>query len=651
MKITTTRRISQALFLVMFLWFCIVATVGERFWQLRGWPVNWLLQLDPLVAISTATASHTLPAALLWALATVVLTIIFGRFFCGWVCPLGTMNHFVGWLGKLGRTNKHRIELNRYRRAQNVKYYILIFLLAAALGNLPANLIRETRGGALATGIAVGAMLLALMALALLKVISSWRKAAVAFVILAGAWIGLGLVLSPDQTSQVSLQTGLLDPIPLVHRSVNLAVLPMLDAAAGKIYPGVRLYELAWLTGAVFLAAIFLNLLIPRFYCRFVCPLGGLFGVIGRPALLRVGKKSPSCPTCKACEIHCEGGCSPAERIRTSECVLCFNCLDSCAAGNMTYQTARSAAGEIASPDVLRRGLLVSLISGIAVVPILRLAGKVGANWNPKVVRPPGSREESEFLARCIKCGQCMRVCPTNVLQPAGLEVGLEGLWTPVLNNRIGTSGCQLNCVECGGACPTGAIRGITLDEKLGRGKFADAGPVKLGTAFVDQSRCLPFAMDRPCLVCQENCPVSPKAIYVREHFSTIRGGRVKMTRSDGLLVTIAGAEFRPGELATGDYYFATADGQNALRARILDNTKDTVTLAEKLATGTGRSFPTRRPTEFVYIQIKLERPYVDPKRCIGCGICEHECPVSGLRAIRVTAEGETRSKDRSLLA
>jgi ferredoxin len=47
---------------------------------------------------------------------------------------------------------------------------------------------------------------------------------------------------------------------------------------------------------------------------------------------------------------------------------------------------------------------------------------------------------------------------------------------------------------------------------------------------------------------------------------------------------------------------------------------------------------------------IELKRPYIDPKLCIGCGICEHECPVKGDPAIYVTAEGETRSKDRSLL-
>src|SRR4030042_3695071 len=110
-------------------------------------------------------------------------------------------------------------------------------------------------------------------------------------------------------------------------------------------------------------------------------------------------------------------------------------------------------------------------------------------------------------------------------MQPAGIEGGLENLWTPVLNNRIGASGCQLNCVACGQVCPTSAIRPITLDEKKGLGEFAHLGPIKLGTAFVDQNRCLPWAMNKPCIVCEENCPVSPKVLYIQEHSNTMRDG------------------------------------------------------------------------------------------------------------------------------
>jgi ferredoxin len=230
-----------------------------------------------------------------------------------------------------------------------------------------------------------------------------------------------------------------------------------------------------------------------------------------------------------------------------------------------------------------------------------------------------------------------MRICPTNVLQPAGFEGGIEGLWTPVLNNRIGSSGCQLNCVACGQICPTSAIRPITLSEKLGKDEFAEAGPIKLGTAFIDQGRCLPWAMDRPCIVCQENCPLSPKAIYTREYFSTIRDGvlTVKKMRDNTIeiLETIPADKF-----TSGDYYISAGIER------------------KKIATNTGNSVITERfeknpaAGDKIELQIRLQRPYIDVEKCIGCGVCEHECPVSGRKAVRVSAEGESRSIERRLL-
>ena len=225
--------------------------------------------------------------------------------------------------------------------------------------------------------------------------------------------------------------------------------------------------------GSVFLAALFLNFVVPRFYCRFLCPLGALLGVFSRYALWRVGKTKNVCSMCLRCETDCEGACEPAGRIHSSECVLCMNCLHTCEDDVIGYRTARSASGEYASPDLARRGLIVSLVSGLLTVPIIRLSDALGMNWNPRLIRPPGSLSEDEFLKRCLKCGQCMRICPTNIIQPAGLEMGVEALWTPTLNFRIGTSGCQLNCVACGNLCPTAAIRPMTLDEKQGRGPFA----------------------------------------------------------------------------------------------------------------------------------------------------------------------------------
>ncbi|MGD0650375.1 MAG: 4Fe-4S binding protein [Verrucomicrobiia bacterium] len=645
MNIIAVRRISQIFFFVLFLWFCIVSSFGDKWWQLRGWPVNWILQLDPLIALGTILTTRTLYTGLAWALLTVVLTALLGRFFCGWLCPFGTIHQFFGWIGRRKKKFAERIAANQYRPAQAIKYYLLIGLLTAAAGGVFADLFRVARQWPAIPGLALAVGLAVFSFLAIRKVVPDLKKAVGVLMALVGTWLAVGIFLHTEALFGVSLQTGWLDPIPLIHRSVNLVLLPIVDAAVGRFSTSPRFYVGAWTIGAMFLAAVLLNFVVPRFYCRFICPLGALFGVLSGPALWRIGKREGKCTNCELCENNCEGACEPFEKIRSSECLLCMNCLDACKQTQMTYSTARSAAGEVPGPDISRRGFIFSAVAGVTAVPMLRLSGLLGTNWQPRVVRPPGALAEEQFLERCLKCDQCMRVCPTNVIQPATTEAGLEGVWTPVLSFRVGTSGCQLNCVACGNICPTAAIRPLTLDEKLGRGRFAQAGPIRLGTAFVDRSRCLPWVMDKPCIVCQENCPVSPKAIYLHEEFSSVRDGVVTIRRATESNVELDGAMLKPGRFATGDYHLRLTGGTDQESRLIVDNKADTVTIASAKPWAAAPAPGTRAE-----IQVRLQRPYVDPERCIGCGVCEHECPVSGLRAIRVTAENETRNRKHSLL-
>ena len=177
--------------------------------------------------------------------------------------------------------------------------------------------------------------------------------------------------------------------------------------------------------------------------------------------------------------------------------------------------------------------------------------------------------------------------------------------------------------------------------------------------------------METPCIVCQENCPVSPKAIFVREHFSTIRGGMLEVRKAAALTVEFHGPALPPDQLATGDYYLRCLDDDEhasegplsaqasgakgqapragrqppTLRRLIVGNTATRVTIRPDQPFDQPPA-----PGTLVAIQVRLQRPEVDVKRCIGCGICEHERPVSGKRAIRVTAENETRSRSHSLL-
>ncbi len=124
---------------------------------------------------------------------------------------------------------------------------------------------------------------------------------------------------------------------------------------------------------------------------------------------------------------------------------------------------------------------------------------------NPGLIRPPGALAEPDFVARCVRCGECMKVCINNALQPSALEAGVEGIFSPRLVPRLGY--CEYNCTLCGQVCPTGAIRPLPLIEKQ---------RTVIGRAVFDHNRCLPWAKGIPCLVCQEHCPTADKAIRLR---------------------------------------------------------------------------------------------------------------------------------------
>lgn len=649
MSIRTVRRITQGFFLLLFIWFCLVSTVGDQWWQLRGWPVDWLLQLDPLVGLGTLLTTHTIYSGLLWGAATVALTIILGRFFCGWICPFGCVHQMVGVLGKRGLKVRDRLEKNKYRPSQRIKYWILIFLLSAAAGDLISFIFGLPAKQAVLFWILVIIALIFIAVTAAQKQGVKPRTAVIRVLSLVIIWAVICRFIDLKAVLPVTLQTGLLDPIPLIYRSVNLIVLPLLSRAGLHLDDTVRLYDGVWIIGIVFMAAVLLNLWIPRFYCRFICPLGALFGALSSFSIWRVRKNDvDSCRDCHLCERNCEGACSPATRIRTGECVMCLNCLDNCPHGIMGYGVMPSVAGEEPVPDISRREFNVALVAGLASVPMVRLTGHTGPNWNPAVIRPPGALREKEFLTRCIKCGQCMRVCPTNVIHPAGISGGIEGIWTPRLNFRIGTSGCQFNCIACGNVCPTSAIRPLSLDERTGRNKFSDKGPIRIGTAFVDRGRCLPWAMNRPCIVCQENCPVSPKAIETQVEYNVVLNDKISSVKGDSTVkIRLKNGGMTPDGYGTGDYYIRTAKQQEvSSMPKIMSNTADTIVISGPWAQADVLSEGME-----IEIMIHLQRPVIHPERCIGCGVCEHECPVKGKRAIRVSAENETRNSEHRLLA
>jgi polyferredoxin len=536
-KPTRLRLTSQIIFFVLFFFLLLRTEFRGSFATSNSeirlpHPVALFFQFDPLVAIANALASRALYHGLLWSLIVLIPTMLLGRFFCGWICPLGSLHHFFSSWKSERKRGKQLLESNRYKRWQTTKYYLLIVCLLAAV-------------------------------------------------------LGTGLI-------------GWLDPFSLLVRSIGLSILPAANYAIRAFLEllehsrfgvvqgigGVLHFILGsillsfkqpyfrqgiWL-GGILIFLLTLNLRITRFWCRALCPLGALLGLVSRWSLLGLVKHPEHCNDCNRCLLRCQGGDDPLGGVpwHQAECHLCLNCVDECPERGLQFKFF--PAGASVGANLQRRKVLTGLAAGAALVPLARGTPGYAAERHERLLRPPGALEEEFFLSRCIRCGECMKVCPNNALHPATAEAGIEGLWTPVLVPRLGY--CETSCTLCSQVCPTGAIWEITAKEKGWSVDVENTKPIRLGTAFYDRSRCLPWAMATDCIVCEEWCPTSPKAVYLRPAEVIDSAGNVK----------------------------------------------------------------------------QVKQPYMDPSRCVGCGACEHACPVQDRPAVYVTSVGESRSRTNQIL-
>ncbi len=449
MNISRRWRITaQVLSLLGFLW--LFLQTEYRGTDELAYPVSLLFRLDPLALLAALFAPGESNLLSLWpAFLLLVLTFLFGRFFCSWLCPLGTVFDFLG--KPLRRPGK---AIPGWPRA---KYYLLLALCVASL-------------------------------------------------------CGLQLF-------------GLLDPLSIFLRSFTLALnplwnllangafdwlyqvkVPLLSPAADIVYPFFRdhllafrqpVFLLSFFTALVFLLLILLERLQPRFWCRNICPLGALLGLCSRHSLLQRNPQT-NCPDCALCSATCRMGATREESAQGAECIRCLDCLDFCPQQRVSFSFQKRPERSF---SFSRRAMLGVTAGGALLAPLAAVAPAAGL-YRDDLIRPPGAVAEEEFLRRCIRCGECMKVCIGGALHPDLLRGGTFSLWSPVLVARLGY--CEYDCTLCGQVCPTGAIRLLQVEEKR---------KTRIGLAVIDKNRCLPYARGEECLVCEEHCPTGKKAI------------------------------------------------------------------------------------------------------------------------------------------
>ena len=402
-------------------------------------PADIFLILDPLVSISTAIASRSWVWSLISAGVILIVCILIPRGFCGYLCPLGTLIDLFDWaIGK--RVTRFRVKGDGWW--VHIKYYLLAAtLIAAAFCVLVSGFV------------------------AAIPVITS------------------GMLFLGDP-----LQSGLLRGWHLVP-----------EFNVGHIISIV-----------LFLAVLGLGLLRPRFWCKYVCPSGAVFS-LGNLFRVTERKVESSCIQCNKCVTVCPfDAIKPDFTTRVTDCTLCQTCGGVCPSHSIKFVerwnvfdlkdenvpvTGETAIGRRGFVS-LATGTAAAVAGGAGVATATRLFGANLYDPNsPRPVRPPGSVPEEDFLQMCIRCGECFKACPNNVLQPLGFEQGLQGLWTPAVN--ADWAGCESSCNACGQVCPTGAILPLPLAEKK---------KVRMGLAIVNETTCLPFAGREACQLCVDEC-------------------------------------------------------------------------------------------------------------------------------------------------
>ncbi|MGN0068158.1 MAG: 4Fe-4S dicluster domain-containing protein [Prevotella sp.] len=425
------------------------------FLDFTGIAHRWLGWMAKVQFVPAILALNVVAVVLL-----VVLTLLLGRVYCSVVCPLGVFQDVVAGLHS-------RRKKNRYRYSRPHTWlrtaFLVLFIAMLVLGSVSAAALIEPYS-------AFGRM-----AATLLQPLYMLANNGLA-----------ALAEHADSYAFYSVPVWVASVPTLIVAAVTLAVV----------------VTLAWMGG--------------RTYCNTVCPVGTLLGLLSRNAWFRPVIDTGKCNGCGRCERNCKATCidSRNHRIDYSRCVDCMDCMDVCSQHAITFAHAaadkgkhvQSAPEENGQHNVADEGKRAFLLAAAVTSASALLAqekkktdGGLAVIEDKRVperqtpLTPPGSHSARHFAQHCTACQLCVSKCPNQVLRPSS---GLSSFMQPVMSYERGY--CRPECNVCSEACPTGAIRPITLPEK---------SALQIGHAVWVQKNCVPLTDGVACGNCARHCP------------------------------------------------------------------------------------------------------------------------------------------------
>ena len=382
--------------------------------------------------------------------ALLVLTFLFGRVYCSVICPLGVMQDVVAFFGKKSKKN-------RYSYSPAIKwlrYSVLVVFLATLL----------------APGVGFIAHLVAPY--------SAYGR-------IASNLFAPIYQLGNNLLAYIAERAG-----SYAFYSVDVWIKSLLTFAIATV-TFVLIAVLAWRGG--------------RTWCNTVCPVGTILGFFAKYSLYKPVIDTEKCNSCGLCGRNCKASCinSKEHAIDYSRCVACFDCIDRCNRGAISYQLRTVAQNEGAEVDKSKRKFLSISALFLAATTVKAQEQKVDGGLaiiedkqrperkvSPK---PAGSVSVKHFTDHCTACQLCVAECPNQVLRPS---TDIEHLMQPEMSFERGY--CRPECVRCTTVCPTDAILPI---------KTAEKASISIGYAVWVKENCKVSSEGIQCDACYRNCP------------------------------------------------------------------------------------------------------------------------------------------------